>query len=51
MVTDPRLRRLPPVSTVLESLENNGIEFCVFDSVRVEPFSIQRRASPQTVAS
>jgi hydroxyacid-oxoacid transhydrogenase len=28
---------LAPVSTALESLENNGIEFRVYDGVRVEP--------------
>jgi hydroxyacid-oxoacid transhydrogenase len=37
VVTDPQLRRLPPVATVLEALEKNAIEFSVFDGVRVEP--------------
>ena len=37
VVTDPLLCRLPQVATVLESLENNGIEARVYDSVRVEP--------------
>jgi len=37
VVTDPLLRRLPQVATVLESLENNGIVARVYDSVRVEP--------------
>jgi hydroxyacid-oxoacid transhydrogenase len=37
VVTDPLLRRLPQVAIVLESLEQNGIEFSVFDGVRVEP--------------
>lgn len=37
VVADPQLRRLPPVATVLESLEKNAIEFSVFDGVRVEP--------------
>jgi hydroxyacid-oxoacid transhydrogenase len=37
VVTDPLLRRLPPVANVLESLEKNAIAFSVFDGVRVEP--------------
>ena len=37
VVTDPLLRQLPLVANVLESLEKNGIEFRVFDSIRVEP--------------
>ncbi|MDX1979822.1 MAG: hydroxyacid-oxoacid transhydrogenase [Bryobacteraceae bacterium] len=37
VVTDAVLRRLPPVATVLESLENNGIEFSLYDRVQVEP--------------
>src|SRR5215831_15769871 len=37
VVTDPLIRRLPPLATVLESLEKNGIESCVYDCVRVEP--------------
>ena len=37
VVTDPLLRLLPPVATVLESLETNGIDFSVFEGVRVEP--------------
>jgi hydroxyacid-oxoacid transhydrogenase len=35
--TDPGLRSLKPVLTVLESLEANGIQYSVFDRVRVEP--------------
>ena len=35
--TDPHLRHLPPVITALESLDNNGVKFDVFDRVRVEP--------------
>ena len=35
--TDPNLRALPPVATVLESLETHRIVFTVFDRVRVEP--------------
>ena len=37
VLTDPTIRRLPPVDTVLESLESNGIAAVVFDRVRVEP--------------
>lgn len=35
--TDSGLRNLPPVATVLESLEENGIDYSLFDRVRVEP--------------
>ena len=35
--TDPNLRALPPVTTVLESLQEHKIRFSVFDQVRVEP--------------
>jgi hydroxyacid-oxoacid transhydrogenase len=35
--TDPNLRNLPPVITVLESLESNKVRFSIFDRVRVEP--------------
>jgi len=35
--TDPNLRVLPPLATVLESLQDQGIRFSVFDRVRVEP--------------
>ncbi|MBK9170732.1 MAG: iron-containing alcohol dehydrogenase [Bryobacterales bacterium] len=37
VLTDPVLRALPPVATVLESLERNGIPFALYDRVRVEP--------------
>lgn len=37
VLTDPNLRVLPPVATVLESLHANKVHFCVFDHVRVEP--------------
>jgi hydroxyacid-oxoacid transhydrogenase len=37
VVTDPLLARLPPVRTVLESLEQNKIPYAVYDRVRVEP--------------
>ncbi len=35
--TDPLLRKLPPVATALQSLEDNKIRFSIFDRVRVEP--------------
>jgi hydroxyacid-oxoacid transhydrogenase len=37
VVTDPTLGRLPPVHTVVESLEHNGVPFAIYDRVRVEP--------------
>jgi hydroxyacid-oxoacid transhydrogenase len=37
LVTDPRLASLPPVETAKESLRQAGVEFDVFDRVRVEP--------------
>ena len=37
VLTDPVLRNMPPVQTVLESLETNGIAATVYDRVRVEP--------------
>ncbi|MEO8595862.1 MAG: hydroxyacid-oxoacid transhydrogenase [Candidatus Solibacter sp.] len=37
VVTDPLVRTLPPVATVLESLETNGIDFRLYDRARVEP--------------
>jgi hydroxyacid-oxoacid transhydrogenase len=35
--TDANLRSLPPVATVLESLQEHKIRFSTFDRVRVEP--------------
>jgi hydroxyacid-oxoacid transhydrogenase len=35
--TDPKLRHLAPVATVLQSLEDNGVTYTIFDRVRVEP--------------
>src|SRR5947207_8132804 len=35
--TDANVRVLPPVATVLESLERQKIRFSLFDQVRVEP--------------
>jgi hydroxyacid-oxoacid transhydrogenase len=37
VISDPTVSRLPPVQTVVESLEANGIAFTLFDRVRVEP--------------
>ena len=37
LVTDPRLAKLPPVETATESLRGAGVEFDIFDRVRVEP--------------
>jgi hydroxyacid-oxoacid transhydrogenase len=37
VLTDPRLRNLPPVATALESLEAVGVRYTLFDRVRVEP--------------
>ena len=37
VVTDPLVGKLPPVRTVLESLDRSGIPFDLFDRVRVEP--------------
>jgi len=37
VITDPMLRSLPPVQTVIDSLEANKIRYSVYDRVRVEP--------------
>ena len=37
VLTDPVLRGLSPVQTVLESLEHNRIQATLYDRVRVEP--------------
>ena len=37
VVTDPLVGKLPPVRTVLESLDRSGVPFHLFDRVRVEP--------------
>ena len=37
VLTDPIVARLPPVATVLESLEACGIAATVYDQVRIEP--------------
>ena len=37
VITDPVLRRLAPVNTVMESLEASAIPFVLYDRVRIEP--------------
>ena len=37
VLTDPVLEALPPVQTVLESLEHNHVPFTLYDRVRIEP--------------
>ena len=37
VLTDPNLRSLPPVSTVLNSLDEQKINYKLFDQVRIEP--------------
>ena len=37
VLTDPHVRRLAPVQTVLESLEASGVAATLYDRVRVEP--------------
>src|SRR4051812_34775526 len=36
VITDPVLKRLRPVETVLESLHQNGVKCVLYDRVRVE---------------
>ena len=40
VITDPNLVDLPPVQIARESLESEGIEYDLFDRVRVEPTDI-----------
>lgn len=37
LMTDKNLSQLPPVQVVMDSLMKNGINFKVYDNVRVEP--------------
>lgn len=37
VITDPWVARMRPAATVLESLRDNGIEYALYDQVRVEP--------------
>ncbi|XP_038622667.1 hydroxyacid-oxoacid transhydrogenase, mitochondrial isoform X1 [Tachyglossus aculeatus] len=43
IMTDENLSQLPPVETVLNSLTKNGINFKVYDNVRVEPTDVSFR--------
>lgn len=45
VITDPNLARLPPVQTVLASLDAAGIKAVVYDQVRVEPTDISFRGA------
>lgn len=40
VVTDGNLSKLPPVATVLESLEQSKVEFSLFDRARIEPTDV-----------
>jgi hydroxyacid-oxoacid transhydrogenase len=37
VVTDPTIRRLPPLQTVIDSLEAQRLRYAIYDRVRVEP--------------
>lgn len=37
LMTDKNLSVLPPMKAVLESLASNGVQYKVYDGVRVEP--------------
>ncbi len=37
VLTDPNLSKLPPVATVVKSLEDQQVDYALYDSVRVEP--------------
>ena len=37
VLTDPVLRRLPPVQAVVESLDASRVPFALYERVRVEP--------------
>jgi hydroxyacid-oxoacid transhydrogenase len=40
VVTDPNLAKLPPVATVIDSLEKEKVRFELFDRVHVEPTEV-----------
>src|SRR5688500_14983652 len=37
VVTDPTVRALPPMRTVIDSLEASAVRYTIYDRVRVEP--------------
>jgi hydroxyacid-oxoacid transhydrogenase len=37
VLTDPVLAKLPPMRTAIDSLERSGVQYVVYDRVRVEP--------------
>ncbi len=37
VMTDQRLSKLPPVAIVIKSLESEGVDYTLYDKVRVEP--------------
>lgn len=37
VVTDPTVRRLPPMQTLIDSLDSSRIRYTIYDRVRVEP--------------
>jgi hydroxyacid-oxoacid transhydrogenase len=37
VITDPTIRRLPPMQTVIDSLEASKLRYAIYDRVRVEP--------------
>lgn len=41
MMTDRNMAKLPPVKAVLDSLVKNGVNFQIFDKVRVEPSDLR----------
>jgi hydroxyacid-oxoacid transhydrogenase len=45
VVTDSALAKLPPVASVLESLENEKVPYALFDGVHVEPTDGSMRAA------
>jgi hydroxyacid-oxoacid transhydrogenase len=49
--TDPVLRTLAPVVTTLQSLEDNGVAFTLFDRVRVEPSDESIQAAARFASS
>ena len=51
VLTDPNMRKLPPVETVLESLSSQNIEYILFDQVRVEPTDSSLKAAIEFAAS